>query len=940
MMSKIGGTTDRNRNTEFLNWCALLAFTLLLSAAFTAAGVLTTQSVGAVQQSVPLPKGAERIVSVEGISEYRLANGLRVLLFPDQSKQTTTVNITYLVGSRHENYGETGMAHLLEHLMFKGTPQHPNIQQELNQHGARPNGTTSFDRTNYFETFTSTDANLEWAIKLEADRMINSFIARKDLDSEMTVVRNEFESGENSPFLVVIKRLMSAAYDWHNYSKLPIGARSDIENVPIDRLQAFYHKHYQPDNAVLLVAGKFEPAKALALIAENFGAISRPTRVLPPVYTVEPAQDGERTVTVRRVGDTQLVAAGYHIPAASHPDFAVIDVLTEILASTPAGRLHKELVETRKAASASGFDFELHDPGMLIFNAEVRKESSLDEARDILLRTVEEITSKAPTPEEVERARTALLKDIDLTLNSAERVGLALSEPMAAGDWRLFFIRRDQIKKVTPADVQRVAAAYLKPSNRTVGLFIPTPKPERAEIPAAPDVPELVKDYKGEAAVSEGEAFDPSPGNIEQRTTRTALPGGLKIALVPKKTRGGTVVASMTLRFGDENSLRNRSTAAQLAGQMLMRGTAKHTRQQIKDEFDRLKARASIGGGTTSAGLSIETVRESLPAVLRLAAEVLREPSFPASEFEQLKQERLAGIEANRSQPQSVGFVAFNRHINPYPKGDARYTATPDESIEEIRAATLDQVKKFYSDFYGASKGELALVGDFDAKEIEKLAAELFGSWSSPHPFSRVVTRYQDIAPIQQSFETPDKANAFLIAGMRLNLRDDDPDYPALVLGNYMLGGGLNSRLFVRIRQKEGISYGVSSGLIASAQDKNGQFIANAIFAPQNAARLEAAMKEEITKVVTDGFSADEVATAKSGYLQSQQVNRSQDSALAGRLAAYLYLNRKLDWDVDWEKKISALTPEQIKEALRRHIDPEKLTIIKAGDFAKAATSK
>src|SRR2546425_5862830 len=244
-MNKIGGMSHRNRNTEFLNWCAVLALTLLLTATFAASAVLAAQSIAATQQSVTLPKDVERVTLVEGITEYRLANGLRVLLFPDQSKQTTTVNITYLVGSRHENYGETGMAHLLEHLMFKGTPQHPNIMQELNQHGARPNGTTSFDRTNFFETFTSTDANLEWAIKLEADRMINSFIAKKDLDSEMTVVRNEFEAGENSPFLVVLKRMMSAAYDWHNYSKLPIGARSDIENVPIDRLQAFYHKHYQ-----------------------------------------------------------------------------------------------------------------------------------------------------------------------------------------------------------------------------------------------------------------------------------------------------------------------------------------------------------------------------------------------------------------------------------------------------------------------------------------------------------------------------------------------------------------------------------------------------------------------------------------------------------------------------------------------------------------------
>lgn len=909
-----------------------------LRAALILAVTAAIASGPALAQQTALPKGVERLTTVEGFTEYRLSNGLRVLLFPDQSKQTVTVNVTYLVGSRHENYGETGMAHLLEHLMYKGSTNHTNIPQELTEHGTRPNGSTLFDRTNYFETFSATDVNLDWAIKMEADRMVNSFIARKDLDTEMTVVRNEYESGENQPALVVFKRIFAAAYDWHNYANLPIGARSDIENVPIARLQAFYHKFYQPDNAVLLVAGKFDPAKTLQLIADNFGPIPRPTRTLEQIYTVEPGQDGERTVTVKRVGDTQFVGVGYHVPAGSHPDFAAVDILTQILADTPSGRLYKALVETKKASSVDSLDIPLHDPGLIILFAEVRKEQSLDVAREATIQTIEEMASKAPTPEEVERARTSLLKNIDLTLNSAERVGLELSEWMAQGDWRLYFLNRDHLKKVTPADVQRVATAYLKPINRTVGLFIPTDKPERAEIPPPPDVAALVKDYKGSAVVAEGEAFDPSPANIESRTARTDLSDGLKLALLSKKTRGNIVVAAITFRFGDEQSLMNRATAAELAGQMLMRGTAKHTRQQIQDEFDKLKARVGVFGGATSAGVSIETTRENFPAVLRLVAEILREPSFPAAEFEQLKQESLAGIEQSRSEPQSVAGVAFSRHLNPFPKSDVRYTSTPDEDIADVKAATLEDAKKFYADFYGGSNGEMSVVGDFDAKEIEKLTGELFGSWKSPRPFSRIVTSYQEIAPINQSYETPDKANAVFLAGQRLNLRDDDPDYPALVLGNYMLGGGfLNSRLATRIRQKEGLSYGVGSGLSAGSLDKNGQFFAQAIYAPQNAAKLEAAIKEEIARALKDGFTAEEVAAAKSGYLQSQQLNRAQDAGLVRKLAQYRLLNRTLAWDSELEKKIAALTPDEIAAAMRRHIDPSKLTIVKAGDFAKAA---
>ncbi|MDQ5843743.1 MAG: insulinase family protein [Acidobacteriota bacterium] len=917
----------------------VLALALLVANAFPALNTVAfaivnnnTQQTAAAPQ---LPKGIERVTSVEGITEYRLANGLRVLMFPDQTKQTVTVNMTYLVGSATENYGETGMAHLLEHLVFKGTPRHTNIPQELTSHGTRPNGTTWSDRTNYFETFAATDENLNWALDLEADRMVNSFIAKKDLDSEMTVVRNEFELGENRPFGVLLQRTMATSYLWHNYGKTTIGARSDIENVPIDRLQAFYKNYYQPDNAVLLIAGKFDEAKTLGLVDKYFSPIPRPTRTLQKIYTSEPTQDGERSVTLRRVGDTQLVQAIYHVPSGSHPDYAAVALLTQILGNTPSGRLHKALVEGKKASNAVGFSFQWRDPTVAIFAAEVRQGDSLDVARDTMLQTIEGIGTTAPTKEEVERARAQILKNIELAMNNSDQIGLTLSEFIGAGDWRLFFLHRDRLRKVTPEEVSKAALKYFKPSNRTLGMFIPTPKPDRAEIPATPDLTAMLKEYKGDAAVAAGEAFDPSPENIESRTVRTEA-GGLKLALLPKKTRGGKVVAQMTLRYGDEKSLMNRGTAAQLAGSMLMRGTTKHTRQQIQDELDRLKARVNVFGGSTQAIVIVETTRENLPAVMGLVSEILREPAFPADEFEQLKRQNLTSIEEQKSEPTQIAFTAFGRHLGPYPKGDVRYINTPDENIANMNAATLEEAKQFYKDFYGASNATLSVVGDFDDKEVTKLMTDLFGTWKSPKPFVRVPTLFKDVAPVNQSFPAPDKANAFFLAGFNVKIRDDNPDYPALLLGNYMLGGGfLNSRLATRIRQKEGLSYGVGAGMQIGALDEAGRFMANAIYAPQNVDKLEAAFKDEIARMLKDGFTAEEVEAAKSGYLQSRQVSRAQDSELAGRLNNYLFLTRTLKWDADLDAKLRALTPEQINNAMRKYIDPTKITIIKSGDFAK-----
>ena len=253
--------------------------------------------------------------------------GARVLLFPEASKPTITVNMTVLVGSRHEGYGEAGMAHLLEHMVFKGTPTFSSVPTALRDHGASFNGTTNQDRTNYFETLPATDENLEFAIHLESDRLVNSYVKREDLLSEFSVVRNEFERGENSPQSVLSDRVMAAAYEWHNYGKTTIGNRSDIERVPIDNLQAFYRKYYQPDNVVLIITGRFQADKALEFVDKYLGSIPKPERELKPTYTTEPAQDGERLVELRRVGQIGSLMAVYHMPAAAQDDWAPLSIL-------------------------------------------------------------------------------------------------------------------------------------------------------------------------------------------------------------------------------------------------------------------------------------------------------------------------------------------------------------------------------------------------------------------------------------------------------------------------------------------------------------------------------------------------------------------------------------------------------------------------------------
>jgi zinc protease len=896
---------------------------------------------------------ARKLATVEGITEYQFDNGLHVLLFPDASQSKVTVNMTVLVGSRQEGYGETGMAHLLEHMVFKGTPNHPKVPKALQDHGAAFNGSTSVDRVNYFETLAATDENLEFAIDLEADRLVNSWVKKEDLDSEMTVVRNEFERGENSPQGVLMERIEAVAYDWHNYGKPTIGNRSDIERVPIQNLQAFYKKYYQPDNIVLIVAGKFDEPKALSMVAKYFGVLPRPTRKLDATWTEEPAQDGERFVTLRRVGDVSAIGVGYHIPAGSHEDNAALQVLANILSTQPSGRLYKALIETKKAASASAFAARQHDPGLFMVDAEVPHGGSLDELRDGLLSTIENVGSQGVTQEEVNRARQQILSARERAATDTAQVGVALSEWAAQGDWRLYFLFRDRIESVTPDAVKAVAAKYLVRNNRTVGVFIPTEKPERIGVPPTPDVATLVNDYKGRAGIAEGEVFDPTPENIEARLQRLEIAEGIKVTLMPKKSRGQEVHLALTLRYGNDENLKGLDSAASFLPQLMLRGTKTLSYQQLRDELDRLGATLSAGAGggggrggrrggggggggaLGAASFSIQAKHGTLPEVLKLLQQVLREPALPADEFEVMKRERLAGLERMKTEPAMLAPRLLQRELSPYAKDDVRYTPTTEEAIERLQAASYQQVVQLYHDYLGSQAGELTIVGDFDTNACLPILKDALAGWRASKPYARIVSPLASVvAGSEHSIDTPDKANATFTAGLLFPMRDDDPDYPAILIGNYILGGGtLSSRLGNRIRQKEGLSYGVTSGVNVSSEDQRAGFTISAIVNPQNIRRLQVCALEELDRVLHDGVTADELNQAREGYLQARKVARGNDAALAGALGSLRHLDRTMAWESDLEKKIAAVTPEQVKAALDRCIDPKKLVLVSAGDL-------
>jgi zinc protease len=884
-----------------------------------------------------------KVVTIEGITEYAMDNGLRVLLFPDDSKAQVTVNVTYLVGSRHEGYGESGMAHLLEHMLFKGTTRHQKIWSELDAHGARFNGSTDYDRTNYFETLQSTDENLKWALDMEADRMINSRVSKEDLSSEFSVVRNEFEIGENQPTSVLQERLLSTAYLWHNYGKSTIGSRSDIERVPIENLQAFYRRFYQPDNAYLIVSGKFDPKSTLALIGSTFGKIARPARKLSPTYTVEPVQDGERAVTLRRTGDIGVVGLVYHGVAGSDPDFVAEEALADILTHKPTGRLYKALVDKGLASKVEGDAWSLAEPGVLSVRAEVPGAKAIDKVRDIMVDTVEGVAKGNISQEEIDRFKTAMLKEIELGLTDSGRLGIELSEWAAQGDWRLIFLHRDAVKALDAARVKKVAAQFLKASNRTVGLFLPTKAPERAPLPPQPDVVAMVKNYKGQESLAQGEAFAATVANIEARTERSQLPSGMKLALLSKKTRGNSVKIMLKLHTGSEKDLKGFVDAVSLLPDMVQRGTKKHTYQQIRDELDKLKAelrtgQQGIAGGARpgDATFSVTTVRESVPAVLALLGEMVHDPIFPKDEFEKLKKEKVARIEASLQQPQAIAFTTLMAKAQPYPKDDVRYRPSLAERLERLKAVKLEQLTAWHKTYWGAGDGELVMVGDFDAAEVKKLAGSEFGAWKAHKPYKRLSMPYRAPTVADELIQTPDKQMAMVGIGGSFQLRDDDADFPAMNMVDFLFGGSPSSRLFERLRQKEGLSYGAGSFLDADSFDKNSLFLAFAMCAPQNAVKAMTSMMDELNSLVTKGVAAKELTDGKQAYKAQFETTLANDDAVVSLLEESLTVGRKLDYYDKLMSSVQALTAPQIAAAVAKYVKTDALVKVKAGDIKTA----
>jgi zinc protease len=620
------------------------------------------------------------------------------------------------------------------------------------------------------------------------------------------------------------------------------------------------------------------------------------------------------------------------------------------------GRLSKALVDTKIAEAASMQASQLHDPGLAFLTANLNKDQSLDAAKKAMLDAIADVASKPPTKDEVDRVRTGLLRNLERSLSDPQSIATgALNNAIAQGDWRLMFLQHDRLEDVGPSDVQRVAKAFFKESNRTVGYYIPDAAPDRTVVPETPALDKLLENYKSKVTVAHGEVFDPTPANIESRVKRASLADGMKLVVLSKKTEGDMVDATIELRFGNEATLKGQNAAAQFAGALIARGgTKNHTRQQLQEEMRKLDASIAIsggggggggrggrgggggGGGISSANANITVPAKNFAAAMHLAVEMLKEPAYPDTEFELMKTARIKALENPPTEPTQLATETLQRQLSPYSKGDVMYSPTREEQIAELQKVTLADVRKFHDQFYGSSFGVLAVVGPVEAADVQKIAAPLLGDWKTSMTYTRIEAKYKKAEAINKKIETPDKANAQFEAGVRFKMAETDPDYPAMLLAGYMFGGPITSHVSDRIRNREGLSYGANARVAIPAEGDSAMLTATVSLNPANGPKVEFSYMDELRKTLKDGFTAAEVAEAKKAYLASRMVARSQDAALINVLAQHEQQGRTMKWDEQLEQKIQALTAGEINAAFRKYIDPAAVSIVKAGDFEAA----
>jgi zinc protease len=910
---------------------------------------------GAVTAATPSVEGVEHVKTVAGISEYRLpANDLNILLLEDHSAPVLTFMVTYRVGSRDEVTGTTGATHLLEHLMFKGSRNfHPGIGKGfdtlMDRVGGINNATTWLDRTNYYENLPSD--HLQLAVELEADRMRNLLLREEDRRPEMTVVRNEFERGENDPASALDKEVTAAAIVAHPYHHSTIGWRSDIEKVSIEKLREFYDTFYWPNTATVTVIGDFQPAQALELIRRHFGAIPRSPKPIPQVYTEEPLQTGPRRVVVKRPGEVGVVQIAHKAPAATLPDHAPLEVASAILSTGKTSRLYRALIDKNLAIGVEASKGFFRDPFLFSTTVMLAPGVTHDQAEKAVLAELESIKTGGVSDTEVTTAINKILAGIAYGRDGSFAIAGQLNEAIAVGEWTIYSTLLDKIASVKPADVQRVAKAYFNEDQSTTGWFVP-----QAEAPGKavgqsdagqegtgfarsvhrsphhyrdPELPSTMASRDIAASGQPTAAGGSSAGSasIAAQVKRQQIAG---IDVTTLRTGIKDVVTIRgALGAGDVFNPPGNSAIADLTASMLDQGTVQRDKFAVAELLERTGATLSFGTSSHTLNFSAKCLRRDATTVVSLLAEQLRTPRFDPAEFAKVKKQLAGRFRRSLEDTDFRAEAAFNRAIFPEshpnrPPADERYLA-------DLESATLDDLRAFHAAHYGPISMRIVAVGDVDEAAFGAALVDAFSGWkggkaipSSPRAPSLASGGVEKVA-------MPGKTSVSVLIGQPSSLRHHDPDYLACSLGTSVFGSGFfSARLLDIIRNREGLTYGIGASLRADTFS-DGSWAIKGTFAPELLEKGLSSTQRELRRLFAEGVTAEELANFKVTLAGAHKVGLATTSGLASSLLNALQRGYDPVWLDEYPKRLQTLGLAEVNSSLRKRLDPDKMLTVMAG---------
>ncbi|MBS1161872.1 MAG: pseudouridine synthase [Proteobacteria bacterium] len=855
-----------------------------------------------------------------GFSSYLLPNGFKIILAPFPSAANARIELLVKTGSKLEGYGETGMAHLLEHMLFKSAGARRDLKSDLTALGATWNGTTNADRTNFFEVVAAEPDKVDAAIRIEADRFIRASFTKEHLASEMSVVRNELERNDNNPNSLVMRALQRQSYFWHGYARPTIGARSDIEDAPFAALQAFHKKHYRPDNAALIVSGNFDAPRVLALAGKLFAEAHNPATPKVGSWTREET----RAVTNRSelflpAGKT-IAASAWKLPAFTERQTYALDLASSAICDSDWGSLRKDLVLDRKLAVSVYCGTQLQaDYGLLIASASAGKEADAEALSAALRQHLENAAQRGISQEQLERARQTELNAFERLASSPEQLAQQLSQAEVAGDWRLFFWLRDVTRSLTLDEANAALKKWLVGVNRSDVLLRHADGASAPEMPPVSALGDLLGGRSWPAFAKNGDAIPSSAAELAKATIRVPLAGGAaQAALIARRTQGDRAWLVVHNDFGDEASLSGRQAACAMADSLVGYGGAGLSRDQLNAKLEALQAQWSLG----LDGIVLEAPRANIEPALDILLAAWAAPSLPADEFERIKAATIARLDAGLKDPAALAATASTLRFDNYPPTHPLRPRSLPQQLAESRAVSLADARACVSDMLGIAHVRLAMVGPFTEQDVQAVWAKVSRLPPAKTPYARV----KDIAA-PQTVDTspilvvmPEKPNATVAGSTLLAVLDNDPDFPALRIAVKILGGDADSRIWIRLREREGLAYSASVALSGNSFEPRSRLTIQASAASNKAEAALASLQDELARALKDGFSEQEVERAKKAWLQERKTSLSAENSFAGNLAQGLYNGRDYAWLAEYDAKISRLSTPEVTRALRKYL--------------------